>query len=70
MAPRHTTAMDGGSSVFAGAKNCPFILNIHAPCHQENMHPAFSNKLRPCSVMAPRHTVHPEHKKTSIPIKE
>jgi len=20
--------MDGGSSVFAGAKNCPFILNI------------------------------------------
>jgi len=25
--------MDGGSSVFAGAKNCPFILNIKS--HQQ-----------------------------------
>lgn len=28
MQPRHTTYMDVGSAVFAGAKNCQYILYI------------------------------------------
>jgi hypothetical protein len=31
MAPRHTTAMDGGSADIAGANICPYILYISAP---------------------------------------
>gem|GEM_PF-3927625 len=30
------------------------------------MRPAFSNKSHPCDDMAPRNTVHPEHKKTRL----
>ncbi len=33
MRPRHTPAMDGGSAVFAGAKNSPYILYIAALSH-------------------------------------
>ncbi len=45
MAPRYTTAKDGGSAIFAGAKNC-------------TVHPEHTRSL---PSMAPRYTVHPEH---------
>jgi hypothetical protein len=61
MAPRYTTAMDGGNAVFAGAKNGRPSLGIYALCHSTIAPCIVLISDIPVTTMAPRYTVHPVH---------
>jgi len=62
MAPRYTTAKDGGSAIFAGAKNCTVhpehTRSLPSMAPRYTVHPEHTRSL---PSMAPRYTVHPEH---------
>jgi len=63
------TATDGGNAVFAGAKNCPCHRAIRPTWMwemrilQEQKSAVLPEHMRSLPSMAPRYTVHPEHKK-------